>query len=1182
MNFSLNLIKFEDIRNEIVAFLKENSEYSSQFDFTGANISLIVDTMSYVTMLMSYQLSNTANNMFLDSTTLRKNAVSIAKTMGYRPQRPIASKIYGTIEYYDDGTVSRRAFTTDDKITIPAYTPFITDTGYNYINLEDINLTLDAFDTNLFKAEILLYEGTLKQYSYLGNNNPFQTFTIPSTKVSEEFFDLKVRKNNEVNGATWSEVKQSFNLLGKNSYFVEEDLNTEGYVRVVFGDGIVSNFPKNTEIVDVYYIETSADLANNSRLITLNESAIKTSLDFPLFDMTKFRSVTTTTGASYGGNPIESLEVIQAKAPKSFANAGRAVTQYDYKNILASNPSVFKSTSIGGDTLYPGDSKKLGNIYLSAIPYITDIHKNFWNLVNSGSNVYIGTNIEAEIFNMFENYKVIGTQINFLKPSYVGVDITPFIELNSNISQTEKNLITKSISGALQAFYEEKFSDFSPTFRSSRINGIISETSGVVSSYFNADYYFALGKNSLYELYNAANNVVFLPVVITEFDNLGNPLKYDNFIKTNSEQKNIMVNNGLLNAVDSLPIDKHTIYGKIATDSGTSRFIYNDDINEQYSNIKLYGKNDFFSIYRLDSDVSHNLTPVVESLSVSGTLVVTPSPSAADGIEEYTLVHNGTTLGTVKNTYNKNYGFKGVIEKEADIINETAANGEFYRVVKNITVSGSNNTFSDKKLYKDDVVMFNTLLGSSWESFTSKGDISAVNDSTLPTTTVDDIIYSILGGTSGNFGGLISSTVSGGDYLIFNSLTPDEWNVLNLRVDTVYNFDPTTHFVKEVVDYEIKKIVGLDDTSTTFNGRLNTPRYDNDLIYFNPTLNDWVLITNTVSSSITDTVIANPVSGGSLSAFDYDTLPIGTTLAVSGVGDFGDSSDRINWPSTGSAWEGDILLYVGAGKWNIWQESLPSIFTIDGTVISDLPIKMAFGDTFLVTGSGNFLDDIVSSFTNLDMAVYLGHNSWMKHTSSGFLNPSTSAGLPNVAVLGDMFRIVEDGTFSNSALISPLGEKFVQGDYIIFNGIKYVKVNEYTFEYADGARTYLNNIDLNSVFHYEFDPIGRKYTIYFEDIFDGKTIGTFQYKSSQDGVDSLFDVGKIKFEKSIKGSNDLQSETDNIPLRNIFDDTTINKIRILPKNKVDINGLISTEQSNNFDTNFNTFLIANTNEVVLL
>ena len=85
--FSLNAVRFEDVRAEVVKFLTENGRYDAQFDFSGSNIAYVIDTMAYTTMLMSYMLSTVANDNFLDTTTLRKNAVSIGKTLGYKPKR---------------------------------------------------------------------------------------------------------------------------------------------------------------------------------------------------------------------------------------------------------------------------------------------------------------------------------------------------------------------------------------------------------------------------------------------------------------------------------------------------------------------------------------------------------------------------------------------------------------------------------------------------------------------------------------------------------------------------------------------------------------------------------------------------------------------------------------------------------------------------------------------------------------------------------------------------------------------------------------------------------------------------------------------------------------------------------------------------------------------------------------
>ena len=1195
MNFALNPVKFEDVRTQIVTFLQNNSNFSGQFDFTASNIGLIIDTMAYVTMLMSYQISNTTNNLFLDTTTIRENALSIAKTMGYRPQRSIASKITGTIVYSD---MSNNL--TNHTIKIPAYTSFVSDAGYSYVNYNDIVLT--SSDSHTLSAAVVLYEGTLKSYTYLGNGNTFQSFTIPSTKIEENHFQLSVRKNNMTEGTMWDEVKASFNLINLNSYFVEEDINNVGYPKIVFGDGTITNYPGNDEIVDIQYLETNADLANGSTLVSAVYTNLQFSNAFPFYNINNFISLASNLSVSYGGTPIESIDIIKQRAPKTFATVGRAVTQNDFNTILATYAYILKANSIGGDNLYPNDKTKLGNIYLTAIPIIQNMDSNFFN----SNSIYLNISDELDILNTLNRYRIIGTYLSFIKPSYIYTEISPVIEIKQNASQIEVQSIKANVDTAL-ATYAASLSDFAPTIRETKITSIMSSVSGVLSSSYTAQYSFALSKDSMYYP-SSENNFLFLPILIKTKDEFGDVTEYTNFVRKNSQQEILLG----ITSPDVLPIANRTIYGKISSGNNI-KYIYNEDIIVDgvvdTCDIKIDGRNNFFDLYRFEADSTDNIISNVKSFTFNGsshTLSVAYNHIVSGGYkyDSYTLsIYDGIsnkTFGTINRNSTRENGFKGLIDKESSItlIDSNTLpeviSGNFYKVMNNFPVTGVDKTFN--YLYKDDVIIYNPAI-SKWIKSIDRGTVSAETDYDLLGNITHNAIYLIASG-SGTFydsANLVNRTphVVGGDQIIYTTSTVSGYNWVKLTQGWT-NFDATTRLPTEVKNYQLKHVVNLDyGVTTNFNGRtLNSESLiDQDLIYYNPVNEQWVRLGNTSPSGSLSTLSslanANPVSGGSLESFDYRYLPVATILRVYNIGNFGTSSFRINWPSIDDvAYDGDILFYCGNGTWNIWQESQPDFFNVDGNVMSDLPIKVQYGDKLMVSVAGNFMSTSTSAFTyiNGDYIVYTGNNTWTKYILSNpisGLNPSSSANLPSQANIGDMYTVTKSGQFSNSYLISPLNDAFTPGDVIIYNGRNYTKVNEYSFHYIDidnetTSMDFINQVlNLNSVFHYDYDYTTRYYKMYFNDIFDRVTIGSFRYSGTPSGIISLYDVGKLTFETSITGSYDYNNVSTNKNIQDIFDDNVINKISFLPTNKLDSFGNVTSDPETSFETNFNTFIILN-------
>ena len=1223
MQFALNVLKFEDIRNQIIAYLQENSDFAGQFDFTSANISLIIDSMAYVTMLMSYQISSTTNNLFLDTTTIRKNAISIAKTMGYRPKRVISSKIFGKIQYVDQNTTFGELHT----ITIPAQSIFITNTGYQYLNLDTIKLTVSNTSTHMLESDVILTEGNVKKFTYLGNATPFQNFTISSRKVEENNFKLTVRKNTDTTGVLWGEVKDSFNLLDNLSYFVEEDIVNEGYVKVVFGNGDVTAYPNIDDIIDVDYIETNASSANNSIAIKLPSLVLTSDAMSASYNIKNFVNISSTTGKSYGGKEIESISDISKSAPQSFCAVGRVVTKNDYDSFLSRSNAIYKANTIGGDSLYPLDTTKFGNIYISCVPLLTNI----FDLYNNDI-LYLTGLEELNLSTEIDRYRIISTQILFLKPSYVQLDITPIVEARSDLTSIDITTMKSNVVSNIYSFTQSNFNDYNTVFRSSKINSAINAVPNVISSDITSKYSFALTNESFYDPTLIENSAIYLPIKVKSKDALGNVTAYENFVKTNKEQMDV------LNQT-SLDYSQRTIYGQIYNPF-IDRYMYNEDVvptgggTIEMCDLMLHSNMSLFSFYRF-SDTNSTVFGIKADTSTDGNsgvdVTVTPSASPTEYDSYNVSISYGIptktsyNIGTVKRTKSWDNGFQGFATNESQITN--ASNGNFYEIASDFPLLYTSSTVTAVNV--GDYIIYDTTI-NKWKKIYSIGtepsDISAINDSELFSNITTDSIYAITGNT-GNFQGRLvkmvgsvstSVPVSSGDKIIFNissTANPEyKWEKLNTR--TTPTFSALANPPEKVIPFELKRVI-LDSGQTNFEGRTTSYFTNNDLIIYDDRLSGspesqrWVKLGNTtvgVSGVYNDTNFINTISptaslGCVLDNFDYNTESILNCYCVSGgEGNFGLASTtknvKVNWLVDQLVQDLDIIVYVGiidgSPTWNLFQPSINSL-DIDGTIKSSLPIDVIYGDSFPVTETGTFNNYFQNTITAGDQIVYIsntiGTNTWIKlvlsEPTTG-LNPVSASNLPGQPSVGDIYRVSNAGNFSSNPIVSPSGDSYIEGDYIVYNGSNYTKMKEYTFEYnsnIDGfgltARNFLiNTLGLNSMFKYTYNTDTKSYVVYFSDIFDDQKIGEFRYINSDISLTSLNTIGRLTFLPYVEGTLNGFYPTTPYLVKNLFDNT-INKITFLPKNKVDIYGTPTQQEETNFNTNFNTIVTFKINEPVI-
>ena len=80
---------FDDVKENLKIFLRGQSEFKD-YDFEGSGMCILLDTLAYNTHYLGFNANMLANEMFLDSASLRSSIVSHAKTLGYEVTSPRA------------------------------------------------------------------------------------------------------------------------------------------------------------------------------------------------------------------------------------------------------------------------------------------------------------------------------------------------------------------------------------------------------------------------------------------------------------------------------------------------------------------------------------------------------------------------------------------------------------------------------------------------------------------------------------------------------------------------------------------------------------------------------------------------------------------------------------------------------------------------------------------------------------------------------------------------------------------------------------------------------------------------------------------------------------------------------------------------------------------------------------
>ena len=279
---------FDDVKDNLKVFLKNQTEFKD-YDFEGSGMSILLDVLAYNTHYLGFNANMLANEMFLDSASLRSSVVSHAKTLGYEvtsARSPIA-------------TVNVALSTTDSSKTMPAGTAFSTtvdDVSYQFVTIADT--TASGSGGVVTFNNVKIYEGTYITSKYLVDTSDVaQRFLLPDSRVDTSTLKVQVQNSaSDSTVATYTKATDISQISSTSSvYFLQEVEN--GRHEVYFGDGNVSKALSDGNIVILNYVVTNKTASNGASTFSAPSS----------IDGVSDITVTTVVSAGGGAEPELSL-----------------------------------------------------------------------------------------------------------------------------------------------------------------------------------------------------------------------------------------------------------------------------------------------------------------------------------------------------------------------------------------------------------------------------------------------------------------------------------------------------------------------------------------------------------------------------------------------------------------------------------------------------------------------------------------------------------------------------------------------------------------------------------------------------------------------------------------------------------------------------------------------------------
>ena len=442
----ISQLDFDGIKDNLKTFLSQQDEFTD-YDFEGAGMNVLLDTLAYNTHYLAYNANMLANEMYLDSADQRTSVVSLAKQVGYTPRSANSAK--ATI----DVVVNNASGASLTMARGTKFTTTVDSTNYSFVNNSSVSIT--PIDGVYKFSNLDIYEGTYLNYKYTANTTDTdQRFIIPNDNVDTTTLTVKVQESSS--DTTTNTYKLASGVTGIDStskvYFLQEV--EDGRFEVYFGDGVLGESIKDGNIVILDYITCNRAEANGASSFTLSGS------------IGNFSNVTITTlnNASNGDDP-ETIKSIKYNAPRDYSAQDRAVTAEDYKVLVKSLYANAQSVQVyGGEDAAVPD---YGKVYISI-------------KAKSGSNLTIATKVS--LVASLKSFAVASVIPVIIDPETTFITLETTFKFDSNQTTKDISTIETNVINAISSYNTDTLENFTGMFRYSAVTKTIDEAESSILS----------------------------------------------------------------------------------------------------------------------------------------------------------------------------------------------------------------------------------------------------------------------------------------------------------------------------------------------------------------------------------------------------------------------------------------------------------------------------------------------------------------------------------------------------------------------------------------------------------------------------------------------------------------------------------------------------------------------------
>jgi hypothetical protein len=405
-----------------------------------------------------------ANEVFIDSATLRENVVALARNIGYVPRSRKAAR--ATISFFVDTTnISPNPVSlTLKKGPVASTAGTFGQQSFVFSILEDI--TVPVFDGIATFSDVAIHEGSLLSTNFtFSSRNPFQRFTLPNSGVDTSLMTVSVKANEQSTQSVKYSLQDSLFTVESDSrvYYLQE-IEDERY-ELLFGDNIFGKALEEGNFITANYITSSGDSGNGVSNFTF-AGRITYTRNGVEYNVTSGISLITTGLQSSGGESIETIASIKRYAPKIYASQNRALTADDYETLIPARiyPETESISVFGGEELIP---PQYGKVFISIKPRFGDFLPNL---------------VKENIRNRLKKFAVAGIVPEILDLKYLYLEVNSKLYYNSNLAPSSEFVSTIAQSNANKYSESTELNRYGARFKYSKFLKILDDSHESVTS----------------------------------------------------------------------------------------------------------------------------------------------------------------------------------------------------------------------------------------------------------------------------------------------------------------------------------------------------------------------------------------------------------------------------------------------------------------------------------------------------------------------------------------------------------------------------------------------------------------------------------------------------------------------------------------------------------------------------